>query len=435
MIWDFKNLSVREISAPLIPPLPASAKCATYDPQNNTINVVCDTTLSEINSSIEDKNILEKESDGVWILKAAINVGPTAKLAINSTDTKWIKITNDDKKKPNFIVISGNAKINGVKITSWNLTHNEVIKQNNDGSVPRAYFKIQKGAGGVDILNSEVGYLGYNTSRRQGLSYYGGDGSNISNNIIHDMWYAFYSDSIGFVTISNNYFYNNSRYGIDPHTRSHDFKITNNSIYNSNIGAICSLDCYRILFEDNKIYNNKKIGIIFSRNTSHSIARNNHIDGANTGIAVSQSHDNEIYNNTIEESNNGIQVHQGSSNNYIHDNTVEGGINGLNLRSINTTSNLFETNNLTGMTYAVRVSAVSANNNLFISNNIGSIEKYEYYVSHNGSLQIRNQNFTNDEIRGGSGSNTIYIFNSGKTDSKYNTLLSSRTIIIDSEDQ
>lgn len=421
-----------ELSPPLFPAL--SPKCAIYNSQSNTINIICDTNLSGINSSINDKNILEEESDGIWILKAALSVAPNAMLTINSTDTKWLKVTDNDGIRPNFIFVSGTAKIDGVKITSWNLTDNDIIKQNTAGSTPRPYIRIIREAGPVDILNSEIAYLGYNSGLKQGLSYYGGDGSTLSNSIFHDMWYAFYSSNIGFVTISNNHFYDNSRYGIDPHTGSHDFKITNNNVYNSRVGAICSHDCYKILFEGNKIHNNEIIGLMFSKNTSDSIARNNDIYAANTGIAISESDNNEIYNNTIEESINGMKIHRGSSNNYVHDNTVIGGTNGLNLRSNDTTSNLFENNSLSGMTYAVRVSSVNANNNLFIGNNIGTIEKYEYYVSHNGSLQIRNQTFTDDKIRGGSGYNTVSIFNSGETGtSRYDTKLSRDTITIHSE--
>src|ERR671924_1326175 len=42
-------------------------------------------------------------------------VNPLAKLTINRTDTTWLKITNHDNV-PNFISISGDAKIDGVKI-------------------------------------------------------------------------------------------------------------------------------------------------------------------------------------------------------------------------------------------------------------------------------------------------------------------------------
>jgi mannuronan 5-epimerase len=40
-------------------------------------------------------------------------------------------------------------------------------------------------------------------------------------------------------------------------------------------------------------------GIVFSRNMYDSIVRNNIVYNQPTGISVSQSHNNQIYNNTI----------------------------------------------------------------------------------------------------------------------------------------
>ena len=111
--------------------------------------------------------------------KAALSVAPNAKLTINSADTKWLKVTDNDGIRPNYIIVSGTAKIDGVKITSWNLTDNDIIKQKTAGSTPRPYIRIIREAGPVDILNSEIAYLGYNSSLKQGLSYYGGDGSDL----------------------------------------------------------------------------------------------------------------------------------------------------------------------------------------------------------------------------------------------------------------
>src|SRR5437667_8260022 len=88
------------------------------------------------------------------------------------------------------------------------------------------------------------------------------------------------------------------------------------------IGVICSLDCYNITIENNKIYNNVKRGIMFSRNMSDSVARNNVISNEEQAISISESHNNEIYNNTISNSVSGIDLDEESFNNRVHDNTV-----------------------------------------------------------------------------------------------------------------
>jgi mannuronan 5-epimerase len=83
--------------------------------------------------------------------------------------------------------------------------------------------------------------------------------------------------------------------------------IRNNTVHdNGSIGIICSLDCYNITIEDNTVYNNTKMGIMFSRNMTDSIARNNNVSSEDRGIVVSESSNNEVYNNTISNSESGI---------------------------------------------------------------------------------------------------------------------------------
>jgi mannuronan 5-epimerase len=99
--------------------------------------------------------------------------------------------------------------------------------------------------------------------------------------------------------------------------------IRNNTVHdNGSTGIICSLDCYNIMIEDNKVCNNTKWGIMFSRNMSDSVASNNIVSNELRGIIVSESHNNEVYNNTVSSSGSGIEVDEDSYNNIIHDNTM-----------------------------------------------------------------------------------------------------------------
>ena len=62
------------------------------------------------------------------------------------------------------------------------------------------------------------------------------------------------------------------------------------------------------IIENNKIYNNIKMGLMFSRNMYDSIARNNIISNEDKALPISESHNNEIYSNTIINSVSGIDV-------------------------------------------------------------------------------------------------------------------------------
>jgi parallel beta-helix repeat protein len=114
------------------------------------------------------------------------------------------------------------------------------------------------------------------------------------------MWMAFYSNGAYDIVIDGTEYHNNIKYALDPHTGTHDMNITNNYLHDNRIGAICSDRCYNILIEGNAVYNNTHIGIFFSRNMHDLVARDNHISNSDIGIEISESPDNQIYNNTIE---------------------------------------------------------------------------------------------------------------------------------------
>jgi parallel beta-helix repeat protein len=77
-----------------------------------------------------------------------------------------------------------------------------------------------------------------------------------------------------------------------------------------------------VVIENKKVYHNQKSGIMLSRNVYNSLVTNNNVADEVIGIHVSQSHDNQISNNTISSSMNAISVHGGSSNNRIYENTI-----------------------------------------------------------------------------------------------------------------
>ncbi|MGA7603463.1 MAG: NosD domain-containing protein, partial [Nitrososphaeraceae archaeon] len=77
------------------------------------------------------------------------------------------------------------------------------------------------------------------------------------------------------------------------------------------------------MIEDNIVYNNTKMGIMFSRNMFDSVARNNIVSGEEQGIVISESHNNEIYKNTVSDSGRGIDIDKASYENIISDNIIK----------------------------------------------------------------------------------------------------------------
>lgn len=298
--------------------------CVQYDSFTRLITVTCKSAnLSHIDSVLKEPAVLKKYGDGVWLLNANLTIADDANFFINSSDTKWLRINSTTGKNAYHIYVKGNLGIDSVKISSWNTTSNDYATT--DVNTPRASITIQpKGTGKTNIFNSDIGYLGDgNTSRGQGLSYWSGDGSVIRNNTIHHMYYGFYSERVGNITIENNRIYNDIKYGIDPHTETRDMTIRNNTVHdNGHIGIICSLDCNNITIEGNTVYNNTKAGIMLSKNVQNSVVRNNKVYGEDTGISVSESSKDVVHGNVIDNSLNGIQVKLNSSNNSIENNSI-----------------------------------------------------------------------------------------------------------------
>jgi mannuronan 5-epimerase len=372
------------------------AGCITYNPSTRKITVSCSSParLTDIDNKLHDSSILAKQSpNGVWFLSANLVIAKGATFHIDSTDTKWLKIsskvtrTGVAKIAPAYIIdVHGSLKIDSVKITSWDPTTNyyAITNGSRTGSgvfifgAPRPSIIVENNATGTtDIANSEIAYLGYEQGKHKGGSglsyYYGGDGSIIRNNDIHHVYFGLYTFGVGHMIIENNIIRNSGHYGLDPHTGTHDMIIRNNVVYDNNgSGIICSLNCYNILIENNKVHDNAENGIDFSRNMFKSIARNNIVYEEPSGIFVSQSHNNQIYNNTISKSGAAINVNSGSSNNKISGNTIDNSISQAILINNGSSGNTFYSNKIISSTTAgVKINQDSTSkNNIFYNNQI-----------------------------------------------------------------
>jgi len=378
----------------------SSPSCITYTPSTRTITVSCTSvSMTEIYNKLQDNNVLSKQSSpqggssNIWFLDANLIIAKGATFHIDSTNTKWLKISSkvtrgagSAKIAPAYILdVHGSLKIDSVKITSWDPTTNyyAITNGSRTGDIthpgaPRPSIVVENNATGTtDITNSEIAYLGYEQGQHKGGSglsyYYGGDGSIIRNNDIHHVYFGLYTFGVGHMIIENNIIRNSGHYGLDPHTGTHDMIIRNNKVYDNNgTGIICSLNCYNVLIENNKVHNNAGEGLDFSRNMYNSIARNNIIYNEPKGILVSQSHNNMIYNNTISNSGDGINVGYGSTRNKIYNNTIMNSISDALLVNMGSSENTFSSNKIVSATpQGLKiVQDATSKNNVFSNNQL-----------------------------------------------------------------
>jgi mannuronan 5-epimerase len=360
----------------------ASTACVGYQGGVNTITITCDASFLDVVQAINDPEILEQEEQGgQYILKANLEVadGVNFEMTSSGDGLQYLKVAGE-----NGIIVHGRILINGVIITSWDVSNEEVIQQDMNGTIRRGYVQFAASEGS-QIINSEFGYLGDIEPGRRGFDLFGEGPSHdmvIRGSKFHDMWFAFYSREAYNITVDGNEYYNNIKYALDPHTITHDMVITNNWLHDNPIGAICSDRCYDILIEGNLVEDTTDIGIFFSRNMTDSIARNNHVINARVGILVSESPNNQIYNNTIEEATSqGIRL--------LNPDIVDDGVTEGNVVYNNVISSSED-----------GIAAARSQNNIVENTTFSDIESSEYHLSGNSALTIRGQEFDDALISG-----------------------------------
>jgi parallel beta-helix repeat protein len=350
-------------------------ECIDYEASENTITIDCNASFLDVVQTINDPDILENVGDSEYILNANLEVADDVSFAMTSNQDglQYLKIIG-----ANGIIVYGKILIYGVKITSWDISDDYVIQQNINGTIGRGYVQFAASEG-AEIINSEFGYLGYVEPGRRGFDLQGGGAPShdmvIRGSKFHDMWMAFYSRGAYNITVDGNEYYNNIKYALDPHTGTHDMNITNNWLHHNPIGAICSDRCHNILIEGNLVEHNADHGIYFSRNMHDSIVRNNNVYNTTSGITVSESPNNQIYNNTIEGAiSQGIRLFNPdipddglTEDNFVYNNSIIDSENGI--------------------------SAIRSHDNIVGNTTFSDIESSEYRLSGNSSIMIRGQYF------------------------------------------
>jgi mannuronan 5-epimerase len=391
VLGDVKSQSQRVLSTT------NSTSCIKYNAAERLITVSCKSaTMTDIYSQLQNPDVLNKDPQhqGVWLLNANITINKGSTLTIDPTDTTWLKILADGKTLAYGIHVLGSLKIDSVRLTSWNPQTNyyaisagsressgpataacgsacpiEIKDKLTHHGAPRGYIRIEsRSTGTTNITNSYIGYIGYEGGwgkMTPGLQYNAGHGSVIRNNEFDHLYFGFYSVNVGYMTIENNIIHDSGHYAIDPHTGTHDMLIRNNTVYNNNGTAIiCSLDCYNITFENNNVYNNHGAGITFSRNTTNSVARNNYVHNQIFPIEISSSYNNEVYNNTISNTNTtGIYVIGDASGNKIYHNTIMNAESGITMKK-GATNNMAYDNKVIGVKSKGTESSSSTTNTL-----------------------------------------------------------------------
>lgn len=306
-----------------------------YRPELNAITVVGNMAVVDIPSIqriINDPAVLEHEGNGVYVLKASLELKRHTVLLIEGPQVTWLKMKSDEKGAVRIFGDSANIGISETKITSWDPKLNDVDRNADDG---RAHIRVNNGR--MDIVKTEVAFLGQPKLRNSGGGVYGlswriensarferelTTGTFEENNI-HENYMGFYSFGATAMVIRNNQVYSNMEYGLDPHDDSNNFIVEFNDVHdNGNHGIIFSRRCVNNIIRNNKSYNNALHGIMLDRESNYNSIYDNVVTGNTDGIALWRSDLNAIYNNEVLENKRGMRLNRRAADNVIYDNTI-----------------------------------------------------------------------------------------------------------------
>lgn len=319
------------IGSPYSTSNPAEAPYVTYPSHPNAPKLTI--TLPELAMRLNKPMLITDLGNGVWLVKLNLVIYQNTQLRLTNETITELRLESiavgDTKQYVRVVGDGGHIFIQGIKVHSWNTPANSVDTGVEKG---RSYLTALRGAR-MDILNSEVSYLGWKEpnpnfpdseigkGEPSGISWKGradparpetGARGSIIDSLIHHNYYGNYTYEAMDMVLRGNKVYANSYYGFDPHDYSNNFIITNNEFYNNPAhGLILSRGCVNAVISNNKFYNNGKHGLMLDRGTDNNQVFDNESYGnGEDGIVLAQSSGNIVRNNLVYNNRrDGIRIH------------------------------------------------------------------------------------------------------------------------------
>ncbi|MCX6043922.1 MAG: right-handed parallel beta-helix repeat-containing protein [Chloroflexi bacterium] len=259
-------------------------------------------------------NLLLDQGNGIWLLKANILINPTAQLSVVDP----VKELRLESIPGNFVNINayrgGYLLINTIKVTSWDSAGNVVDQNTADG---RAYLGAQEG-GRMDIVNSEIAYLGWGANEVSGLSWRkrltsadaatGATGT-VQGSNIHDNYYGLFASGAYGLKILSNQVHNSLGYGISARDDSEAMEIAGNDVFaNANNGIIIGRQSQNNQVHDNQVHDHTQDGIVVEQSATANLISNNNAYNNRNGIVLSQASANQVQTNQLHNNITGITL-------------------------------------------------------------------------------------------------------------------------------
>eukprot|EP00904_Undaria_pinnatifida_P008377 jgi/Undpi1/466/HiC_scaffold_1.g00462.m1 len=381
---------------------------------------------------------------GTWLLEESLYVedGITLKVWGNASGglcdelrLKSVPATaTTNASHINLRAHGGSLDFENTRVFGWDTLNNSVDANEDDG---RSYIsavsevitdanntcegaaKNDMGEARMDIVSSEMGYLGYHHSESYGMTWkvrgfckdksnlevfdevavYG----NIYDSELHHCNFAVYTYGHQNGDWRRNVVHSNSGYGFDPHDDSDYLTIHDNIVYNNNWhGIIASKRCNNVSIQGNTVYggNETSAGIFLHRSSDDAIVKNNHcLNNGDAGMAMLESSNASISGNVFEHNKYGVRMSVGCSGNMVSNNTIFNTTNyaiytylGSDPPNVGDNgfpqNNVFEGNHIRGGPQALKIKQASGTQ--IVNNNFSEPMKIEWQNS-TGNVVVGNE--------------------------------------------
>ncbi|CAN0159350.1 unnamed protein product [Scytosiphon promiscuus] len=298
---------------------------------------------------------------GTWLLEEELYVEDGITLKVYGSDAGGdadeLRLLSTDDTFINLRAHGGSLDFVSTKVFSWDTTTNSPdVDETNGRSYISAISEIvtdaeetcagmaknTMGEARMDIESSEMGYLGYWDSESYGLTWkvrgfcedksnpvvfddvnvYG----NMYDSDIHHMNFGLYTYGHQQGDWRRNKMHDNSGYGFDPHDDSDFLTIHDNEVYNNGYhGIIASKRCNGVSIQGNEVYGGAETsaGIFLHRSSDDAIVKGNYVhDNGDAGLAMLESFNAEVSDNTFENNKYGIRFSVACADNIFSNNEI-----------------------------------------------------------------------------------------------------------------
>lgn len=275
------------------------------------------TGLLDVVEKVDDPSWAGYDGRGRVTLSTALVVSPGASLTITAPVSELVL---EVRRGVLLGVDGGRLALDGVAVRP-STTSDDLQQLSVDERRP---FVVATNAATLTITRSHLSYLGRDWNSSYGVSWSDRSTGSMTHSEVDHSFIGTYTDHARDVAIEQNWFHDNTLYGVDPHSYSTGISVRNNvSERNGRHGIIFSDFVTGGVVAGNITRDNRLNGIMMdASSTGNRIVGNTASGNRGDGIVLASSPDNVVEQNTITGNRVGLHVRGGGENIRVRSNTI-----------------------------------------------------------------------------------------------------------------